>query len=208
MDAIKDEMGVPKGVRSCHTALLERYLVEGHVPAADLRRLLEGAAGGGGARGAGHAGEHAGHGACRATPPEPYEVLAFARDGKTTSSPGTAWRERRSPVGADRGRDLRPDRATSSGSIGSGSRPGSRSRTPTGRRSPIPAARSWRRAGRSSSWWTGTSAGDLRGDAALGRCARDRQDGGGARGAGAGVRRSADGRLRRLLARRRRPRRS
>ena len=38
MDAIKDEMGVPKGVRSCHTALVERYLVEGHVPAADLRR--------------------------------------------------------------------------------------------------------------------------------------------------------------------------
>ena len=24
MDAIKDEMGVPKGVRSCHTALVER----------------------------------------------------------------------------------------------------------------------------------------------------------------------------------------
>ena len=40
MDAIKDDMGVPAGVRSCHTALLDRYLVEGHVPAADLRRLL------------------------------------------------------------------------------------------------------------------------------------------------------------------------
>ena len=40
MDAIKDTMGVPKDVRSCHTALLGRYLVEGHVPAGDLRRLL------------------------------------------------------------------------------------------------------------------------------------------------------------------------
>lgn len=40
MDAIKDELGVPQGVRSCHTALVEKYLIEGHVPAADIRRLL------------------------------------------------------------------------------------------------------------------------------------------------------------------------
>jgi hypothetical protein len=84
MDAIKDEMGVPKGVRSCHTALVDRYLVEGHVPADDIRRLLK---------------EHpavaglAVPGMPKSTPgmampgdaPEPYEVLAFARDGKTTT---------------------------------------------------------------------------------------------------------------------------
>ena len=40
MDRIKDEMGVPKGVRSCHTAMVDKYLIEGHVPAADIRRLL------------------------------------------------------------------------------------------------------------------------------------------------------------------------
>src|SRR5438132_1041233 len=40
MDAVKDSMGVPKSVRSCHTAILGRYLLEGHVPASDLRRLL------------------------------------------------------------------------------------------------------------------------------------------------------------------------
>jgi hypothetical protein len=40
MDAIKDEMGVPTAVRSCHTALVDKYLIEGHVPAADIRRLL------------------------------------------------------------------------------------------------------------------------------------------------------------------------
>jgi hypothetical protein len=40
MTAIKDEMGVPKVVRSCHTAVVDKYLIEGHVPATDIRRLL------------------------------------------------------------------------------------------------------------------------------------------------------------------------
>lgn len=40
MDALKDEMGVPAGVRSCHTGIVEKYLIEGHVPASDIRRLL------------------------------------------------------------------------------------------------------------------------------------------------------------------------
>jgi hypothetical protein len=40
MDQIKDKLGVPPAVRSCHTALVGTYLIEGHVPAADIRRLL------------------------------------------------------------------------------------------------------------------------------------------------------------------------
>jgi hypothetical protein len=40
MDAIKAQLGVPMGVRSCHTALVGKYLIEGHVPAADIHRLL------------------------------------------------------------------------------------------------------------------------------------------------------------------------
>jgi len=40
MDALKDEMGVPPDVRSCHTAIVDKYLIEGHVPASDIRRLL------------------------------------------------------------------------------------------------------------------------------------------------------------------------
>jgi hypothetical protein len=40
MDTIKDDLGVPKAVRSCHTAVADRYLIEGHVPASDIRRLL------------------------------------------------------------------------------------------------------------------------------------------------------------------------
>jgi hypothetical protein len=38
--AIKDTLGVPAGLGSCHTARIGDYVVEGHVPAADVKRLL------------------------------------------------------------------------------------------------------------------------------------------------------------------------
>lgn len=37
----KLEHGVPNGAESCHTALVEGYVVEGHVPADAIVRLLE-----------------------------------------------------------------------------------------------------------------------------------------------------------------------
>jgi len=40
MDALKDSLGVPAALRSCHTAVAGRYVIEGHVPAADVKRLL------------------------------------------------------------------------------------------------------------------------------------------------------------------------
>ena len=40
MDARKDKLKVPQDVRSCHTAQIDGYLIEGHVPASDIRRLL------------------------------------------------------------------------------------------------------------------------------------------------------------------------
>lgn len=36
----KLQLGVPPEAVSCHTGLVEGYVVEGHVPAADIRRLL------------------------------------------------------------------------------------------------------------------------------------------------------------------------
>jgi len=36
----KQRLGVPVGLGSCHTAEVGGYLVEGHVPAADVKRLL------------------------------------------------------------------------------------------------------------------------------------------------------------------------
>lgn len=40
MPAIKQEYGVPAHLSSCHTALVDGYIVEGHVPANDVTRLL------------------------------------------------------------------------------------------------------------------------------------------------------------------------
>ncbi len=83
MDAVKDEMGVPKAVRSCHTALLGRYLIEGHVPAPDLRRLLAERPAIAGLAVPGMPSSTPGMaqpGAVR----EAYAVVAFARDGQTT----------------------------------------------------------------------------------------------------------------------------
>ena len=40
MERLKDKLGMPAGVRSCHTGRVEGYLIEGHVPASDIRRLL------------------------------------------------------------------------------------------------------------------------------------------------------------------------
>lgn len=42
LDAVKDAKRVPKAVRSCHTATVGGYVLEGHVPAADVKRLLAG----------------------------------------------------------------------------------------------------------------------------------------------------------------------
>ena len=38
---IKTQMGVPTDLSSCHTAVLGKYVVEGHVPADIIERLLE-----------------------------------------------------------------------------------------------------------------------------------------------------------------------
>jgi hypothetical protein len=82
MDAIKDDMGVPAGVRSCHTALLDRYLVEGHVPAGDLRRLLAERPKVAGLAVPGMPASTPGM-AAPGQPHEPYEVVSFSHDGQT-----------------------------------------------------------------------------------------------------------------------------
>lgn len=35
-----ERYGVPRAMRSCHTALVGGYTIEGHVPASDIKRLL------------------------------------------------------------------------------------------------------------------------------------------------------------------------
>lgn len=38
--AVKRELGIPSRLASCHTVVVGGYVVEGHVPAADIKRLL------------------------------------------------------------------------------------------------------------------------------------------------------------------------
>lgn len=40
MTAVKDKQGVPQALRSCHTVLVGGYVIEGHVPAKEITRLL------------------------------------------------------------------------------------------------------------------------------------------------------------------------
>jgi hypothetical protein len=40
VNVVKDKHGVPQTLRSCHTALVGRYVVEGHVPADLIRKLM------------------------------------------------------------------------------------------------------------------------------------------------------------------------
>ena len=41
MTQIKAKYGVPGRLQSCHTAVVNGYVLEGHVPAADVQRLLK-----------------------------------------------------------------------------------------------------------------------------------------------------------------------
>ena len=40
LTAIKDQYQVPAALQSCHTAIVDGYIIEGHVPAAEVERLL------------------------------------------------------------------------------------------------------------------------------------------------------------------------
>src|SRR5262245_2001697 len=41
MDQYKRTHGVPANLKSCHTAVVEGYTIEGHVPAEEIQRLLK-----------------------------------------------------------------------------------------------------------------------------------------------------------------------
>lgn len=40
VDAIRRKHGIPDLLASCHTAVVNGYAIEGHVPASDIKRLL------------------------------------------------------------------------------------------------------------------------------------------------------------------------
>jgi len=78
MKAVKARFGVPGALSSCHTAELSGYVIEGHVPAHAIQRLLAEkpqaiglAVPGMPAGSPGMGGE-----------PEPYDVVIFTKDGQ------------------------------------------------------------------------------------------------------------------------------
>ena len=41
LESAKAEHGIPREMEGCHTAVVDGYVVEGHVPAEDIKRMLE-----------------------------------------------------------------------------------------------------------------------------------------------------------------------
>lgn len=61
--AARAKLGMPEKFGSCHTALIDGYVIEGHVPAADIQRLLK-------------------------ESPDPAKVLGLSVPGMPIGSPG------------------------------------------------------------------------------------------------------------------------
>jgi hypothetical protein len=80
LTALKDKHGVPAQRRSCHTALVNGYVIEGHVPAAEIQRLLKEKP-----KVAGLAvpGMPIGSPGMEGANARPYDVLTFDKTGKT-----------------------------------------------------------------------------------------------------------------------------
>ena len=81
VDAIKKRYHVGDELRSCHTSVVGGYVIEGHVPAADVKRLLREKPK---VVGLTIPGMPASAPGMDITPPQPYQVLAFDEKGKTT----------------------------------------------------------------------------------------------------------------------------
>ena len=77
---VRVKYGIPNIFGTCHTALVEGYAIEGHVPAADIQRLLRSKL-----KVAGLAvpGMPAGSPGMEGPRGEPYDVLTFDRNGAT-----------------------------------------------------------------------------------------------------------------------------
>ncbi len=78
MDAIKRRLGVPAAAASCHTATVGGYVVEGHVPAASVKRLLAETPK---VAGIAAPGMPAGSPGMEGSAEPPYEVVSFTREG-------------------------------------------------------------------------------------------------------------------------------
>ena len=70
MQAVWDLHGVPNELRACHTMIVEGYVVEGHVPAEAIQKLLR---------------------------EKPTDVIGIAVPGMPVGSPGMEYGDRKQP---------------------------------------------------------------------------------------------------------------
>ena len=70
MQVVKDLHGVPNALRACHTMIVEGYVIEGHVPAEAIRKLLR---------------------------DKPTDVIGIAVAGMPVGSPGMEHRDMTEP---------------------------------------------------------------------------------------------------------------
>jgi hypothetical protein len=83
MSALKDSLGIPVALRSCHTAIAGKLVIEGHVPASDVKHFL--ATPIKGVLGLAAPGMPSGSpGMEMPGQSDRYDVVAFTADGKTS----------------------------------------------------------------------------------------------------------------------------
>ena len=75
---VKQKLGVPESLWSCHTATAGGYVFEGHVPSTDIKRLLRERAD---VKGLAVPGMVVGSPGMEQGPPKPYATLAFNERG-------------------------------------------------------------------------------------------------------------------------------
>jgi hypothetical protein len=75
---VRRQHGIPDRLGGCHTAVVEGYAIEGHVPAREIRRLLAERPK---AKGLAVPGMPAGSPGMPSKQPEPYDVLLVKPDG-------------------------------------------------------------------------------------------------------------------------------
>ena len=81
LDAIKKMAGVPERLQACHTAMVGGYVLEGHVPAKDIKRLLAERPK---AKGLAVPGMPVGSPGMEDGAPERFDVMLFGTDGLTS----------------------------------------------------------------------------------------------------------------------------
>lgn len=80
---VKTKHGVPAKAQSCHTGVVNGYVVEGHVPAADVKRMLKEKPAIAGLALPGMPMGSPGMEAPGGIQPPPYEVVSFDKKGAT-----------------------------------------------------------------------------------------------------------------------------